>query len=394
MDILCDAPDDSSSIAQANCSCTVISVHFIEHEKLRVASELVTVFFFVAESGERPNGGVARRRRERMMRSWFRHEQQSIRMALATTGCTPSTALQGARTQPPGPALRSARRTPRHGARSFLSRWHAVLRPYDESVPGTRPDRLADVRPQERVLRHTVEQMADRTPVVPMLEAPVQKLGCSVVGSALGRWEPLPPHARVRPVLEHAAGHRRDQARVVEARHRTAVQVMAWFAAPVRSATLTWAEMRFIASLMPRYWMPEACAGATDPGADRGGGGSGGWRPCDHAARVPAVQVREPGGASVPVHRQSAGDSSCDLKRVSAVQNCSEYRQDSMGTVLGMVCNDRCLEMLWRFRSCSQCSSWRLLTRPLLLRRQAPVLVQTVQKTLEVLQLQFIDAGS
>ena len=38
----------------------------------------------MAESCERPNGGVARRRRERRMRSWFRHEQQSIRMALAT----------------------------------------------------------------------------------------------------------------------------------------------------------------------------------------------------------------------------------------------------------------------------------------------------------------------
>ena len=36
----------------------------------------------------------------------------------------------------------------------------------------------------------------------------------------------------------------------------------------------------------------EAGARATDPGADRGpgrGGGTGGWRSCDHAARVPAV---------------------------------------------------------------------------------------------------------
>ena len=50
---------------------------------MRVALVLVTVFF-MAESSERPSGGVARRRRERRMRSWFRHEQQSIRMALAT----------------------------------------------------------------------------------------------------------------------------------------------------------------------------------------------------------------------------------------------------------------------------------------------------------------------
>ena len=40
--------------------------------------------FFMAEFSERPSGGVARRRRERRTRSWFRHEQQSIRIALAT----------------------------------------------------------------------------------------------------------------------------------------------------------------------------------------------------------------------------------------------------------------------------------------------------------------------
>ena len=115
----------------------------------------------------------------------------------------------------------------------------AGMQYYDLDDDSVRPDRLADVRSQERVLQHIVEQMADSTPVVPMLEAPVQLLGCSEVVSALGLWEPLPPHARVRPVLEQAAGHRRDQALLVEARHSTAMQVMAWFAAPVRSATLT-----------------------------------------------------------------------------------------------------------------------------------------------------------
>ena len=45
---------------------------------------------------------------------------------------------------------------------------------------------------------------------------------------------------------------------------------------PVRSSTVTWAEMRSIASLMPQYWVAQAGAGTTDPGSDRGGGGSGG----------------------------------------------------------------------------------------------------------------------
>ena len=81
----------------------------------------------------------------------------------------------------------------------------------DDEPPaaGSRPDRLSAVSgPQERVLRHTVEQMADSTQVVPMLQAPAQQLGCSVVGSVLGRWEPLPPQARVQSVLEQAAGRR------------------------------------------------------------------------------------------------------------------------------------------------------------------------------------------
>ena len=162
--------------------------------------------------------GAAQRRRERRLRSWYRHEQQTARMALATF--THHSALRGQKMARAGeednevPFTATIRANPppqAAGTENFA---------LDEDVPaaGSRPDRLSAVSgPQERVLRHAVEQMADSTPVVPMLEAPVQQLGCSVVGSVLGRWEPLPPHARVRPVLNQAAGHRRDQARLVEA---------------------------------------------------------------------------------------------------------------------------------------------------------------------------------
>ena len=44
---------------------------------------------------------------------------------------------------------------------------------YEEEPGGTRPDRLSDVRPQERVQRCTVEQLVDSPPVVPSLDAPV-----------------------------------------------------------------------------------------------------------------------------------------------------------------------------------------------------------------------------
>ena len=45
----------------------------------------------------------------------------------------------------------------------------------NDSVPelgGSRPDRLSGVRPQERVLRHIVEQIVDSAPVLPLLHDP------------------------------------------------------------------------------------------------------------------------------------------------------------------------------------------------------------------------------
>ena len=49
----------------------------------------------------------------------------------------------------------------------------------DDSVPelgDSRPDRLYEVRPQERVLRHTVEQAGDVAPGLPALDAPVPQI--------------------------------------------------------------------------------------------------------------------------------------------------------------------------------------------------------------------------
>ena len=45
---------------------------------------------------------------------------------------------------------------------------------------GSRPDRLAGVRPQERVPRHIVEQIVDSAPVLPLLHAPVPQTVDSV----------------------------------------------------------------------------------------------------------------------------------------------------------------------------------------------------------------------
>ena len=53
----------------------------------------------------------------------------------------------------------------------------------DDSVPelgGSRPDRLADVRPQGRVPRRTVEQIVDSVPVAPLLHTCVPQMVDSV----------------------------------------------------------------------------------------------------------------------------------------------------------------------------------------------------------------------
>ena len=43
-------------------------------------------------------------------------------------------------------------------------------------VAGSRPDRLVDVRPQERVQRRTVEQLVEPVSGVPVLDAPVPQM--------------------------------------------------------------------------------------------------------------------------------------------------------------------------------------------------------------------------
>ena len=48
---------------------------------------------------------------------------------------------------------------------------------YEEELGGARPDRLAGVRPQARVQRHTVEHSVDVSPSAQTLDAPVPQMG-------------------------------------------------------------------------------------------------------------------------------------------------------------------------------------------------------------------------
>ena len=134
--------------------------------------------------------GAARRRRERRLRQFLRHERLSVAMALAEF--THHTAPRGERMARAGgvehevndePRLQNPPLPPAAGVQHFFL-------DYDEPlVAGSRPDRLsAESVPQERVQRHTVEQMGDVVPVVPVLTALVPLLGSCEVGCALGRW--------------------------------------------------------------------------------------------------------------------------------------------------------------------------------------------------------------
>ena len=92
------------------------------------------------------------------------------------------------------------------------------------AASGSRPDRLTNVSgPQERVLRHTVEQIVDSVPWSPVLNAPVPQMGCGEVGDVLGRGEPLPPH-------EQAAGVLTDLSQLDQVRRRTAMDFYCWYA--------------------------------------------------------------------------------------------------------------------------------------------------------------------
>ena len=99
----------------------------------------------------------------------------------------------------------------------------------------------------------------------------------------------------------------------------------------------------------------------TDPGADRGGGGPGGSRPCDHAARIPVVPIQFINRVlDIPVMPQ---------RQVRTVSNSAEYGRLHWCSAwvrllpCPSLCNDRCRvvqtvqKTVWRCRCCS------LLTR-------------------------------
>ena len=126
-------------------------------------SSFVTVMFRNSADGlcaDRAHGssGSAKRRRERQLRAFHRHEAMSVKLELAT-------ALH-----------HSAQRVevPRE-----VEEYATFVGPRAQKTPppGMRPDRLLDVfGPQEQVQRSTMEQVVDYVPVVSLLDAPAPQM--------------------------------------------------------------------------------------------------------------------------------------------------------------------------------------------------------------------------
>ena len=131
----------------------------------------------VDSAAGRGGTGSARRRRERQLRQHWRHEQLTLQMLLATYQHHAAPRGQTtARSGEWGSELNytaTIRRTPTPqaaGAQYFAMDVDEV------PAAGSRPDRLTEVRPQERVLRRTVEQNVEPVRGVPVLDAPVPQM--------------------------------------------------------------------------------------------------------------------------------------------------------------------------------------------------------------------------
>ena len=123
------------------------------------------------------DAGTAKRRRERRLRQFLRHERPTVAILLAES--THHAAQRGQRMARAGGWVRGALhgRVPEAPTPQEPGTQHFSLD--DDSVPGlggSRPDRLHEVRPQEQVLRHTVEQLGDVAPGLPAVDVLVPQM--------------------------------------------------------------------------------------------------------------------------------------------------------------------------------------------------------------------------
>ena len=132
--------------------------------------------------------GAAKRRRERRLRSWWRHEAQSVQAAVVS-------ALHHSRDVEPAKyeALWGQKKTTEEEEEEAGLETLSGLRAPTPLPPGMRPASLAEPPgAQERVQKHTVEQLADGAPRLPTFDVLVPQMVDQPV-AVLARFDlPLP----------------------------------------------------------------------------------------------------------------------------------------------------------------------------------------------------------
>ena len=116
--------------------------------------------------------GAAWRRRQRRLRMHWRHEQLTLQMLLATHEHHVPRGHSRARSGKWEPVALHGQ-VPEHPTPQVAGTEYFFLNVEDWPATGSRPDRLAGVRPQERVQQHPVDQIVDTAPALPILDVPV-----------------------------------------------------------------------------------------------------------------------------------------------------------------------------------------------------------------------------
>ena len=116
--------------------------------------------------------GTGKRRRERQLRQFLRHERLTVAMLLADMNHPAAP-----RGQTKARSGEGRKRDALHGRVPGDPPPHPELfKLFDEEPGGEWPEAFAQPRPPERVQRHTVEQLADFAPVVQILDVPVPQM--------------------------------------------------------------------------------------------------------------------------------------------------------------------------------------------------------------------------
>ena len=129
-------------------------------------------FMWAAEGAA--HAGAAKRRRERRHRAYLKYARMSVAMALSEYKHHTS---RGQRMDRAGEWERAVLhgQVPEHPTPQAAGTEYFSLDVEDVPAAGSCPDRLAGVRPQERVLRRTVQQIVD-VPLVPSLDDPAPQM--------------------------------------------------------------------------------------------------------------------------------------------------------------------------------------------------------------------------